>query len=106
MYTRKTPLWFDCHQEACRGLSCVSWFKLASLVHGGGWQELESLLDFGRVGVEEGGEGLEFGGKIECAWCGEYLPLMPGLCPLRLQVCQSQSYRCGSAIPFLFIRPV
>jgi len=27
--------------------------KLPSLVHGGGWQELESLLNFGRLGVEE-----------------------------------------------------
>ena len=26
--------------------------KLASLVHGGGWQKLESLLDLGRLGVE------------------------------------------------------
>jgi hypothetical protein len=33
--------------------------KLASLVHGGGKQEVESLLDFGRLGVEEGGKGLE-----------------------------------------------
>ena len=38
--------------------------KLASLVHGGGQQELESPLDFGGLGVEEGGEGLEFIGKI------------------------------------------
>ena len=38
--------------------------KLASLVHGGGRQELERLLDFGRVGVEGGGEGLEFGGRL------------------------------------------
>jgi len=35
--------------------------KLASLVHGGGWQELESFLDFGRLGVGEEDEGLEFG---------------------------------------------
>jgi len=33
-------------------------------VRGGGWQELESLLDIGRLGVEEGGEGLEFGRKV------------------------------------------
>jgi hypothetical protein len=38
-------------------------FKLAGLVHGGGKQELESLLDLGRLGVEEGGEGLTLGGS-------------------------------------------
>ena len=42
----------------------VQQLKLASLVHGGGERELESLLDFGRLGVEGGGEGLEFGGKV------------------------------------------
>jgi len=36
----------------------------ASLVPGGGQRELESLLDIGRLGVEEGGEGLEFRGKV------------------------------------------
>jgi len=44
----------------------VQKLKLASLVHGGGWQELESLLDLGRLDVEEGGEGLEVGGFIPC----------------------------------------
>ena len=38
--------------------------ELASLVHGSSQQELESLLDFGRLGVEKGGEGLEFGGEV------------------------------------------
>jgi hypothetical protein len=33
----------------------VQQLKLASLVHGGGQQELESLLDFGRLGVEVSG---------------------------------------------------
>jgi hypothetical protein len=33
-------------------------------MHGGGQQELEILLDFGRLGVEEGSEGLEFRGKL------------------------------------------
>jgi len=33
-------------------------------VYGGSQQELENLLDFGRVGVEEGGEELEFRGKV------------------------------------------
>jgi hypothetical protein len=38
--------------------------RVSALVHGGGWQELESLLDFGRLGVEEGDEGLEFWRKM------------------------------------------
>jgi hypothetical protein len=38
--------------------------KFASLVHGGRQEELESLLDFARLGVEEGNEGLGFGGKV------------------------------------------
>lgn len=38
--------------------------KLACLVHGGGQQELKSLLDFGRLGVEQGSKSLEFGGNI------------------------------------------
>ena len=38
--------------------------KLASLVHGGGEQELGSLLDFGRVGIKQGGEGLEAREKV------------------------------------------
>jgi hypothetical protein len=42
----------------------IPWLKLACLVHGGGQQELESLLDFGRLGVEERGEGSEFGEKL------------------------------------------
>ena len=33
-------------------------------MHGDGWQELKSLLDFGRLGVEEGGGGLELGGRL------------------------------------------
>jgi len=35
-------------------------------VHGGGWQELESLLDFGRLGVQQGSEGLELGREVVC----------------------------------------
>jgi len=50
--------------RAFRGLSGVSWFKPASLVHGSGWQELESVLDFGRLGVEERGKKLEVAGRI------------------------------------------
>jgi hypothetical protein len=38
--------------------------RVSALVHGGGWQELERLLDFGRLGVKEGGEGLEVGRKV------------------------------------------
>ena len=38
--------------------------KLACLVHGGCQEELESLLDFERLGLKEGSEGLEFGGRI------------------------------------------
>jgi len=61
----------------------VQELKLASLVHGASQQELESLLDFGRLGVpvlrpyrtkcEEGGKGLEFGGKI--GDCGFHVTL-------------------------------
>jgi hypothetical protein len=40
----------------------VQQLKLAGLVHGGGQQELESLLDFEGLGVEEGGKGLEVEG--------------------------------------------
>ena len=43
-------------------LSNVQKLELASFVHGSGQQELESLLDFGRLGVKQGSEGLEFGG--------------------------------------------
>jgi hypothetical protein len=43
-------------------------FTLASLAHDGSKKELKSLLDFGRLGVKQGSEGLEFGGKI--AGCG------------------------------------
>jgi hypothetical protein len=35
----------------------VQRLRLADLVDSGGKQESESLLDFGRLGVEEGGEG-------------------------------------------------
>jgi hypothetical protein len=37
---------------------------LASLVHGGGQQELESLLDLGGLGVEQKDARLEFGRKV------------------------------------------
>jgi hypothetical protein len=37
----------------------VQQFKPTSLVHGGGQQELESLLVFGRLDVQELSEGLE-----------------------------------------------
>jgi hypothetical protein len=30
--------------------------RVSALVHGGGWQGLKSLLDFGRLGVEDGNE--------------------------------------------------
>ena len=36
-------------KAACK----VQKLKPASLVHGGGWQELESLFDFGRLGVKQ-----------------------------------------------------
>ena len=42
----------------------VQELKLASRVHGGGWQELEGLLVFERLGIKQGGEGLEFEGKV------------------------------------------
>jgi hypothetical protein len=45
-------------------LSNVQKLKLARFVHGGSQQELESLLDVGSLGVEEGGQVLEFRGKI------------------------------------------
>jgi len=38
--------------------------RVSALVHGGSWRELASLLGFGRLGVEEGGEGLEVGGRV------------------------------------------
>lgn len=37
--------------------------ETVSLVHGGGQQQLERFLECLRLGVEEGGEGLEFRGK-------------------------------------------
>ncbi len=47
---------FFCHVHKLK----LAKARVYALVHGGGWQELESLLDFGRLGVEEGDEGLEF----------------------------------------------
>lgn len=51
--------------DGCDEQSALRWkaarrlqeLKLASLVHGGGYQKLGSLLDFGRLGLGEGGEG-------------------------------------------------
>jgi len=48
----------------CKAPRKVQQLKLASLVHGGGKQELEGLLNVGRLGVEEGGEGLECGVRL------------------------------------------
>jgi hypothetical protein len=42
----------------------IQQLKLPRLLHGSGWQELESLLDFGRLGVEEGGGGSELRGRL------------------------------------------
>ena len=47
---------FFCHVHKLK----LAKARVYALVHGGGWQEVESLLDFGRLGVEEGDEGLEF----------------------------------------------
>jgi hypothetical protein len=43
--------------------------KLASLVHGGGEQELESLLEFGRLGVKQGKRRLGVWGEGEVDGC-------------------------------------
>ena len=73
--------------------------ETVSLVHGGGQQELERFLDCLRLGVpvlrpyrtkcEEGGEGLEFRGKVggcvSHGWGCDFLPpAWPGKTPLRL----------------------
>ena len=42
----------------------VQELKLTSLVHGRGYQELKDVLDFGRLGVKQGSESLEFRRKI------------------------------------------
>ncbi|MGA9347896.1 MAG: hypothetical protein WBW48_03705, partial [Anaerolineae bacterium] len=62
----------------------VQELKLASLVHGGGEQGLQSLLECRRLGVEGGGEGLEFEeravGRVFHRWDGiGSLPTTPPL---------------------------
>jgi hypothetical protein len=52
--------------------------RVSALVHGGGKQELESLLDFGRLSVERRNQTSRFLLAQEAALCCNYLGLLLG----------------------------